>query len=268
MPMTILAVPTDPRTARACLDAAATAARVDPTSGIIVLHVRTDPESLILPTEEVMTERRREQLEADARSLARSIHAVFDEWERDAGMRAAWDEVVGTVQAEVTSHGKAADLVVLARPLAHEGHEALHTAIFETGRLLLHVPPSTPRPFGKHVGIAWKECDQAKAAVAAALPWLRRAERVSVIAVGSDGPPDQPRELIDMLDNDGVRAEPVLLSSDGETPGAQILKQALAIDVDCIVMGAYRHGELIERLLGGVTRHMLQLSDLPLLLHH
>src|SRR6185437_1561395 len=267
MPMTILAVPTDPRTARACLDAAAVAAQLEPTSRIIVLHVRTEPESLILPTEEVMTMQRQEQLEAAAASLAQAIHAQFDEWERDAQVRAAWDEVVGTVPAEVTSHGKAADLVVLTHPLEHEGQDALHAAMFATGRLLLYVPPAAPSHFGKHICIAWKECDQAKAAVAAALPWLKGATRVSVLAIGSDQPPERPRALLDILDGHGVKADPVPVRSDGEVLGAQILKEARAIGADCIVMGAYRHGELIERLLGGVTRHMLQLADLPLLLH-
>lgn len=268
MTFAILAVPTDGRTARVCLDAAATAAKIDPTSRIIVLHVHVDPESLILPTEEVMTGRRREELEEIARRRARPIRAVFDDWEQGQGVRATWDEVIGTMRTEVVSHGKAADLVVLAHPVEHEGHDALHSAIFETGRLLLYVSPAGPADFGEHVGIAWKECDQAKAAVAAALPWLKSAARVSIIAVGSGGPPDPPSALVDMLDDNGVKAEAVLVPRTDEAIGAQILRQAHAIGADSLVMGAYRHGELVERILGGVTRHLLEAADLPLFLHH
>lgn len=267
MPMTIVAVPTDPRTARACLDAAAVAAEVDQASRITVLHVHVDPESLIMPTEEVLTERLREELEETAGRRARAIRAVFDDWEQSIAVRAAWDEVVGTVQAEVMSHGRAADLVVLAHPQENEGHDALHAAIFETGRLLLYAPPASRR-FGRHVAIAWKECDQAKAAVSAALPWLKAAAQVSLLAVGSDAPPDRPEALVAMLDENGVAARPVLMSSGGEPVGARLLREAHAIGADCIVMGAYRHGELIERLLGGVTRHVLQAADLPVFLHH
>ncbi len=267
MSMTIVAVPTDPQTARACLDAAAAAATVDPRSRITVLHIHVAPESLILPSEEVLTKRRREALEETAAWRARAIRATFDDWEQGIGVTAAWDEVVGTVPTEVVSHGRAADLIVLAQPLEHEGHEALHATIFETGRLLLYAPP-VPIRFGQHVAIAWKECDQAKAAVAAALPWLKAAAQVSVLAVGSDAPPDRPQALIAMLDHNGVKAKPVLMSSGGDHVGARLLGQAHAIGADCIVMGAYRHGELIERLLGGVTRYVLQAADLPVFLHH
>lgn len=268
MPMTILAVPTDPKTARACLDAAAAAASVDPTSRIMVLHVHLDPDSLILPTEEVMTAKRRAGLEAAAARRRQAIRAVFDAWEQGIGARAVWDEVVGTVETEVVSHGKAADLVVIARSLEREGREALHAAIFETGRLLLYAPPAPSNRLGEHIAIAWKECDQAKAAVAAALPWLKRAARVSLLMVGTDAPPDPPRRLIDTLRDNGIQSAPVLASGAGETVGAQILAQAHAIGADSIVMGAYRHGEMIERLLGGVTRHVLDLADLPVFLHH
>src|SRR5579872_5729507 len=158
MTSTILAVLTDPKSARACLDASAAAATADPSSRIIVLHVRVAPENLIMPTEEVMTEARRQGLEGIAAGRSQAVRAVFDGWCREAarlGERAAWDEVVGTVQTEVVSHGKAADLAVLARPLEHEGHEALHAALFETGCLILHVPPMGSPHFGEHIGIAW-----------------------------------------------------------------------------------------------------------------
>ncbi len=268
MPMTIVAVPTDARTARACLAAAAAAAQAEATSRITVLCVQVDPASLILPTEEVLTPRRRGELETAARRRVRAIRAVFDAWEPTAGVPAAWDEVIGTVQAEVVSHGRAADLVVLARTPSNEGHDALHAAIFETGRLLLYAPSAKAGRFGQHAAIAWKEDAQAKTAVAAALPWLKRAARVSVVAVGAGAPPERPRTLMAMLARNGVKAEPVLVSSGGGQVGARLLEQVAAIGADCLVMGAYHHRELMQRLLGGVTRHVLQAAELPVFLHH
>jgi nucleotide-binding universal stress UspA family protein len=58
------------------------------------------------------------------------------------------------------------------------------------------------------------------------------------------------------------------LARSDESVGAQLLEEARAISADCLVMGAYRHGDLIERILGGVTHHMLQAADIPLFLHH
>lgn len=265
---TILAVLTDAATAGAALDAAQRAAKADAGSRLVALHVRLDPESLILPTEEVMTPRRRKALETLVGDRARAVRAAFDAWRQRTGAPATWNEVAGTVATEVVHHGKAADLIVLAHPLEHEGQDALHAVLFETGRLLLYVPPAGAAGFGEHVGIAWKDCDQAKAAVAAALPWLKSARHVSVLAVGADGPPGPSQELLELLRSNGIAAETVLAHARHESIGAQLLDEAQAIGADCLVMGAYRHGELKERLLGGATRHVLESADIPLFLHH
>lgn len=74
MTVSIVAVLTDPSTAHACLEAAATAAAAIPASEIEAFHPRIKPESMIMPTEEVMTEKRRAEL---VNMLAgRSIHGT------------------------------------------------------------------------------------------------------------------------------------------------------------------------------------------------
>ncbi|MDE1917226.1 MAG: universal stress protein [Sphingomonadales bacterium] len=50
--------------------------------------------------------------------------------------------------------------------------------------------------------------------------------------------------------------------------GEQIASEAQALGADLIVAGAYRHGEIIEWLAGGTTRHLLAAAKLPLLLAH
>ena len=166
---------------------------------------------------------------------------------------------------------KRPDLVVLVRPAEHEGKEALHAAIFDTGRLLLLVPPSpaAASSFGRHMAIAWKTSDQAARAVTVAVPWLKCAERVALLMVGRKGePPASPDDAIALLDPHGITVEPVPLTRGAESVGAQLLHEAHALGADCLVMGAYRHFRLIEMILGGVTRHMLQEADMPLFLMH
>src|ERR1700719_2909318 len=117
MGSTALAVLTEPRTARATLDAAAVVA--DRDSAIEILHVRVDPRSLILPTEEVMTKTRREELGSMLAERSRLGHRAFHEWSvasAELAGRARWQEITGTIDAEVTARGKHADLLVLARP--------------------------------------------------------------------------------------------------------------------------------------------------------
>jgi nucleotide-binding universal stress UspA family protein len=280
MVSTILAVLTEPPTARALLDAAAVAA-VDPACRIEALHIRVDPESLILPTEEVMTRKRRAELEASLAERAQRLRLAYDEWaQAAAGLadRAAWHEVAGAVEAVVTARGKLADLLVLARPAGSEGEEALHAALFAVGRLFLLVPPdggagqARRLEFGRHMAIAWKASETAERAVVGALPWLRRAQRISVLVAGRDGetPPDA---LLALLAGHGIAASaiavaPIAMAAGDEGVGAALLAEARAVGADSLVMGAYRRHRFFEWVLGGVTRHVLHHADLPAFMLH
>ena len=133
----IVAVLTDPATVHICLDAAAVAAAAVPGGEVEAFHARLKPESMILPTEEVMTPTRRAHLVALLDKKTQEIRGAVREWvtahQRENGP--VWNEAEGdTVEAIVAARGKAADLVVLVRPAEHEGKEALHAAIFDTGR--------------------------------------------------------------------------------------------------------------------------------------
>lgn len=60
----VVAVLSDPATARTCLDAAAVAAAAVPEGEVEAFHARVTPESLIMVSEEVMTDERRAELVA------------------------------------------------------------------------------------------------------------------------------------------------------------------------------------------------------------
>jgi nucleotide-binding universal stress UspA family protein len=272
MTATILAVLTDPRTARATLDAAAVAA--SGYGALETLHVRVDPRSLILPTEEVMTKTRREELEAMLGERSRLTRQAFDAWSAaSAGGAAAvrWQEVTGTVEAEVTSRGKRADLLVLARPVDGEGDDALHAAIFTTGRPFLLVPPDGAGDFGHHMAIAWKASETAERAVQAALPWLKRVPRVSILIAGEGAAPPEP--LLALLAQHGVTdatiaVETIAVTAGDEGIGATLLATARSLGADSLVVGAYRRHRFFEWVLGGVTRHVLHHADLPAFMRH
>ena len=87
--------------------------------------------------------------------------------------------------------------------------------------------------------------------------------------IGREGePPPSPDDAVGLLDPHGIAIEPVPLTQGKESVGAQLLREAHALGADCLVMGAYRHHRLLEMILGGVTRHMLQEADMPLFLMH
>ena len=269
----IVAVLTDPATAGACLDAAVIAAAAVPNEEIEAFHPRLRPESLILRTEEVMTERRRAHLVAMLDEKSQKVQAALRSWGAQNATAPVWREVEGNTIAEIVAgRGRSADLIVLVRPTEIEGREALHAAMFDTGRLLLVVPPprdAAPLRFGRHIAIAWKASDQAASAVMASIPWLKRAEKVSVLMIGKEAPPlAAADEALSLLHPHGIAAAPVLLSSGNEDIGEKLLHIAHDCGADSLVMGAYRHNRIIEMILGGVTRYMLQEAKIPLFMLH
>jgi nucleotide-binding universal stress UspA family protein len=270
----IVAVMNDPATVRICLDVAAVAAAAVPEGGVEAFHARVTPESLILVSEEVMTDERRAELVAWLGKRSQALREAVDKWiAENAGKAAVWAEIEGDrVEAIVAARGKTADLVVIVRPGEAEGKDALYAAIFETGRLLLLASPShpaSPVSFGRHMAIAWKASDQAERAVTASIPWLKQADRVSLLLVGKDGePPRSADDVLALLDPHGIKAEPMLLARGEERVGARLVREAHAIGADCLVMGAYRHNRLVEMILGGVTDHMLRHADLPVFMLH
>ena len=60
----------------------------------------------------------------------------------------------------------------------------------------------------------------------------------------------------------------VEIPPDHRLVGDVLLEEAERVSADLLVMGAYSHSRLRELILGGVTRHVLQNADLPVLMAH
>ena len=272
----VLAVLDRAATARAVLDAASRWRALAGGGPVRALAVHAAPATSFLPSEEVLTAERAAELAAARRDHIDVLHAAFTTWRRDqptpAGAAPAgptWSEVAGHPAAAVVAHGREAAAIVLANPRPHDppaGREALHAALFDTAVPVLLLPsePAPAAAFGHVVAIAWRAGDpRAEAAVRAALPLLRQADRVAVLVAGNR-PPTLPPALRDA----GVPAQTVPVPR-GEGPvGASLLAAAEAQSADLLVMGAFTHGPWHEAVLGGVTRHVLTHAHLPLLLRH
>lgn len=96
------------------------------------------------------------------------------------------------------------------------------------------------------------------------IPWLSQADTIRLVRIGSP----QVLEIewaVSQLKEAGVNCdtvnEPLLVD---ETVGTQLLKEAQKMKADWIVMGAYKYGQTLERLFGGVTETLLKRSQVPL----
>lgn len=275
MPIRVLAVLTDARTAQACLQGAVAAAAIAADARIEALHVKVDPDKLVRSSEEIDFQRVRERFEGSAEDRARAVRGAFDHWiaslPASSASRIQWREDVGAEQDKVIEEARDADLLVMARPHNMDGGDAMHAALFEVRRPLL-VPSDwsakSAQGLDRHMLIAWKASPQAKDAVEGAAPWLRHAAKVTLVMIAEDDKSGGRDEAEHLLRDVGAEAEIVRLAPAGHEPAEQILGIVHELKASALVMGAYRHNDAIEWALGGTTRHVLAKVDVPLFLAH
>lgn len=176
---------------------------------------------------------------------------------------------------QVVSHAQLADLVVMTRGPGHvRARRALtEDVLFKSGRPLLLLPNGKKRRSVERILIGWNATANAVRAVAGAMPLLKSAASVVVATVdamptAADRDQAPGRELAAHLARHGVRTEVHNVDGLGR-PHAQVLcEEAMAMDADLLVIGAYGHSRAQEFIFGGVTRDVLANAALPVLLAH
>jgi CrcB protein len=267
VPHRILAILDQPDTADPVLAAASSVADRLGGARIEVLHVRHDVMEGFMPTEEVMSVQRRQEIEGEAARISDELRRRFEAWQGDG----EWREVTGETARVVAQEAANADLVIVGHGVGRhtaEARQVIHTALFVAGRASLLVPSAAPVGLGRHVAIAWKPGAPAERAVEAAMPLLRRAERVSVLMATDEGSSDSPEDLMATLARSGVPADVQLFRAGSDRIGDALIARAHEAGADLLVMGAYSHSRVAEFILGGATREVLASADLPVLMRH
>jgi nucleotide-binding universal stress UspA family protein len=98
---------------------------------------------------------------------------------------------------------------------------------------------------------------------------LQSAARVVVMSVGN-GPEPAPtaEDLARALAWHGIRAEARHIEQGSRRVRDILLVEAAAMTADLLVIGAYSHSRLRQVVFGGVTEHMLDRAELPVLMAH
>ena len=289
MPIRKIIVPIDGTGAtELSLDTAFQLAR-DLEAHVEVVHARPDPRLAVPLLGEGMSGAMIEELidltEKESAARAGAARDMFDRACETGGMAlsdtpptagpttgptAGWVEVTGAEDDVLVRRGRLADLLVVARPTEHgdaPSAVSFNAAVFESGRPVLVAPTEAVATVGRRVAISWNGSAEAARAVSAAMPVLKRAESVRILNVDSDDTAGEgAASLTEFLGWHGVSAESRTISADQGPVGAAII--AACGDADLLVMGAYTHSRLLQLILGGVTRHVLENAKLPLLMAH
>lgn len=231
------------------------------------LAVRTPPVAELMLADQPMTPAHEAQFRAAETVWARRVEALVRLWEQQAqpgAPLAKFIETEGDIAHLVADLGRRASVTVLcAVRAAGKSGEALHAALFDTGRPVLILPPDCGSEFGRVVAIAWKDDARAPKAVSDALPILAKAEAVHVLRARVD-----KAQVPALLEQHGIAATAHAVPDGSGPVGAQLLKCANELGADLLVMGAYTHGEWREAILGGVTHYVLGHTTLPVLMRH
>jgi nucleotide-binding universal stress UspA family protein len=213
------------------------------------------------------------------RALARAnaALAVFETEARNAGISYGLQPLIGApaeTAATVSALARLYDLTIVLQP--EPGRDTFDNTIpqeilFQSGGPVLFIPYTHKGPFEpKHIGIAWDGSRLAARALRDAAPFLARARAISIITVNAEEirADVSAATLVAHLARHGLAARIVSLSADRADIQPTILSIAADIGLDLIVMGGYGHSRLQERILGGVTRGMLQSMTVPTLMSH
>ena len=187
------------------------------------------------------------------------------------GPTATWREESGAAATVVARRGRFFDLVVLGRSerAINEPHsDAIEETLALSGRPLMLAPVEPPSGIGYVVAVAWNGSPQAVRALTASLPFLEKANAVSLITAG-DADAAGSLAAVDYLAWHGVQAERRQAPAGrGRHLGRILIEAATDVGADLLVMGAYGHAPWREQLFGGATHAALATMPLPLLLVH
>ncbi|MDV7339246.1 universal stress protein [Terasakiella sp. A23] len=216
--------------------------------------------------------------QADAsKEAAKEIEELFNDLAAGTNVRVEWRCVEGDLVEQVMLHARYFDLTVLGQndPEGDEApgsNEMPDQILLRSGRPVLIIPyVGTFDTIGEYVMTAWDGSRLAAAAINDAIPLMKGAKKVEVLAVDPQDSKHGPIPSADMslhLARHGIKAEADHLASGGLSAGDTLLSYAADNSIDLIVMGGYGHRRWREVVLGGVTRHMLQHMTVPVFMTH
>ena len=189
---------------------------------------------------------------------------------------------MGALTDLIARQARFSDLVILPIPYSKNASNhadlLIEASLFQ-GRAPVLVVPATGLPealgtttLGQEIVVAWNESAEALVAIRAALPLLRAAKQVTIAIIDPSSKSahrsDPGGALSQMLARHGVHVEVAVLAK--TLPRVTDVLNRLVRDkaADLLVMGAYGHSRFREAIMGGATRDMLELAEVPVFMAH
>ena len=213
------------------------------------------------------------------RALARAnaALAIFETEARNAGISyglRALADLPAEAATTVSASARLYDLTIVLQPKSDRDtfdNTMPQEILSQSGGPVLFVPYTHKGPIEpRRIGIAWDGSRLAARALRDAAPFLARAHAITIISINeAEEPADaSAATLAAHLARHGLTAQIERSSAAHADIQPTILSIAADAGLDLIVMGGYGHSRMQERILGGVTRGMLQSMTVPTLMSH
>jgi nucleotide-binding universal stress UspA family protein len=251
-----------------------------------VLHCRPKPEDMI-PYGIPIPANLRATITSSAKTLANEeesqVRKLFDDYCASRGIpevegfpwpldkvSATWREASGKQANVIGVRGRLVDLIAVPKPDSDQnlGLNTLQAALLESGKLVMMCPPRPVKTVGAKVAIAWNGSGEAARAITAALPILKEADTVILLAPKDKKLPVSAEEAKIYLEVHGATCSVQNFAAGSSSVGKTLLETAVKAGADCMLMGAYGRSRQRELIMGGVTQYVVDHAELPILLMH
>ncbi|MBN9539622.1 MAG: universal stress protein [Reyranella sp.] len=204
--------------------------------------------------------------DAEERQRVAAVKQAFDQ--RASGLTSEWRTADDSGPTAIGTIGRAYDLIVLPQPgaLPKMPESVFETALFDSGRPILVVPPGATDMVGKRILFAWNGSTESARAISLAMPVMAGAEAIEVLSVeGAMVPGPTSAEIAESLRSHGLNVTSQHVKPGAKSAGQTIIDRAQSLGADLIVKGAYTQSRLRQMIFGGVTRDLILSSPLPVL---
>ena len=212
--------------------------------------------------------------ESERMERAESARAEFEEFCRLRQISHEWHFTRDDAIDSLTQRARYSDVVVVGQE--EDGLAPMEMAdlapelVLGSGRPMIVVPYAGQfTTVGQRVLVAWNGSREAARAVHDALPILKRARKTIVLSVDAEPEGHLPgADISAHLARHGVLVEAAQTVAKDIDVADAILGAVSDYSADLLVMGAWGHSRMRERVLGGVTRHVMKQMTVPVMMSH
>jgi nucleotide-binding universal stress UspA family protein len=184
-----------------------------------------------------------------------------------------WSDVTGDLSEAMCDAAGLVDVFVVNRRLESASFPDMLGAtgeiMIKSGKPVVALPEDAHGfdAFGRAL-VAWDGSRAAEAALRAAVPLLTLAERVTILEIDDHSLAIPAYEAAEYLSRHGIKPTICRKAARRGAASDVMLQEITALAASYLVMGGFGHSRLVEAMLGGVTRRMLQDCPVPLLFAH